>query len=46
MIYSMYWALTNSPVISLVLNQLVSIFSTTELGDRKHVGIKKKKAFC
>lgn len=42
MIYSMYCALTNSPAISLVLNQLVSIFITTEFEDRKQVGIFKK----
>lgn len=39
----MYYALTNSPLISLILNQLTLTFIiTTEFGGRKQVGIEKR----
>lgn len=37
MIYYVYYALTNSPVVSLILNQLTLTFITTEFGGRKQV---------
>lgn len=37
MIYHVYYALINSPVISLILNQLTLTFITTECGGRKQV---------
>lgn len=39
MIWSTYYALTNSLVMPLVLNQLILIFITPEFGDRKKAGI-------
>ena len=37
MIYYVYYALINSPVVSLILNQLTLTFITTEFGGRKQV---------
>ena len=37
MIYYVYCALINSPVVSLILNQLTLTFITTEFGGRKQV---------
>lgn len=39
MVWSVYCALTNSPVTPGVLNQLILIFITPAFGDRKKFGI-------